>query len=345
MALSGSTLDDLTFANISTSSLSNPDCVYLDHESGYDDFINRQITFSTQLMTYYCPSRIPIKYGWAVFTGNDILPQPYTEFQPDLLVTVNFTTLGIATDTITDIPSNSVQVMVAMTNRTIDVMSMTVPTTLIPGVNLVGIASMEIHRKFKNPGLSWFGLFESMQSTVIAQINQVFPDPQAGISPMIIRSPEIATIRVSKQAVVTQWTIIQDSKDKSFFNGLSQTGGLWTFLSGVFAVVFGGSLMRILFGTKPVSVFGLAHGWERNAIRKAYREEYPAIAEEINAPRDQRGILYLLQEHVIDLGLTEETRQGSSTVPEDSDSDVELDNFERGLEETDQDQAATGGAR
>lgn len=176
---------------------------------------------------------------------------------------------------------------------------------------------------------------------------------------MIIRSPEIATIRVSGQVISTQWTIIQDSKDKSFFNGLSQTGGLWTFLSGIFSVVFRGSLMRILFGmiidkstlateaehltigTKPVSVFGLAHGWERNAIRKAYREEYPAIAEEINAPRDQRGLLCLLQEHVVDLGLTEETKQGSSTIPDDA----ELDNFERGLEETDQDQATTGGAR
>jgi hypothetical protein len=88
-----------------------------------------------------------------------------------------------------------------------------------------------------------------VQSTVVAQIIHVFPDPQAGKSPLIVRSPEIATIRVTTVVDASEWVIIQDSKEKSFLNGLSQTGGLWTFLSGVFAAVFGSSLMRILFGT------------------------------------------------------------------------------------------------
>jgi hypothetical protein len=90
-----------------------------------------------------------------------------------------------------------------------------------------------------------------------------------------------------------------------------------------------------------VSIFGFAHDWERKGIQKAYREEYPAIAEEINAPRDRRGFLNLLQDHFIDLDLMQDTEEDFSAVPA---QDQELDDFERGTEETEHDhwQAGTG---
>ncbi|KAF8170380.1 hypothetical protein BJ912DRAFT_997419 [Pholiota molesta] len=306
---------------------SNPDCVDLEDQKYNEDI---------QLIAYYCPS-----LTGSASSEYDIIPQPYQNFRPDLLVTVNFTTLGISADNIRDIPSNSVQFRVAMSNRTEDVALMTTSTTLIPGVNLIGRTAMEIHQTFKDPGLSFLGVFARVQSTVIAQMLHIFPDPQAGISPLIVRSPEIATIRVVSPSDASQWVIIQDFKDRTFLNGLSQTGGLWTFLSGIFAAVFGSSLMRIVFGFKPVSIFGFAHDWERKGIQKAYREEYPAIAEEINAPRDRRGFLNLLQDHFIDLDLMQDTEEDFSAVPA---QDQELDDFERGTEETEHDhwQAGTG---
>jgi hypothetical protein len=93
-------------------------------------------------------------------SSNNVLPRPYEDFQPDLLITVNFTTLGLSIDSISDIPKNSVQIMVAMTNNTEDVVLMTKPTNLLPGVNLIGMTSLEIHQTFKNPALSLFGLFK-----------------------------------------------------------------------------------------------------------------------------------------------------------------------------------------
>jgi hypothetical protein len=41
---------------------------------------------------------------------------------------------------------------------------------------------------------------------------------------------------------------IRDNREDSLVRGISEIGGLWTSLSGIFAVVFGISLMRVLFG-------------------------------------------------------------------------------------------------
>ena len=55
---------------------------------------------------------------------------------------------------------NSVQVMLGLTNDTIEVFDRTPPTTLIPGVNVVGIAGLLIRQTFRRPKYSAFGLFD-----------------------------------------------------------------------------------------------------------------------------------------------------------------------------------------
>lgn len=61
--------------------------------------------------------------------------------------------------------------------------------------------------------------------------------------------------------------------------------------------------LKYLIGNKPISVFGLAHCWERDAIAKAYQTNYPAIREDMNVPLEQRGVLRFIQDHVVDLNL------------------------------------------
>ena len=80
-------------------------------------------------------------------------------YQPDLLITVDFNALEILSNSTTDIALNSMQVMVRMTNNTDDVLAMTRPTILIPGVNMVGLVSMEIHQTYTNPGVATLGIF------------------------------------------------------------------------------------------------------------------------------------------------------------------------------------------
>jgi len=76
----------------------------------------------------------------------------------------------------------------------------------------------------------------------------VLPDPQAGISSLIPRSPEISTLRAYVMVDNSEWIITEDNRYKSVIRGFSDVGGLWTFLSGGFAMIFGISLMKVLFG-------------------------------------------------------------------------------------------------
>ena len=79
-----------------------------------------------------------------------------------------------------------------------------------------------------------------------------YPDPRAGNSP-IPRSPEISTLRTFAMADSSERVFIQDNRENSLVRGISEIGGLWTSLSGIFTVVFGISLMRVLFGKLPLA--------------------------------------------------------------------------------------------
>jgi len=79
---------------------------------------------------------------------------------PDLLITVNFTALNIPSTTIVDTPTNSVQLMIGLTNDTTKVFTTTMPTTLIPGVNLFGLVRLHMRQTMSNSALAVIGLFD-----------------------------------------------------------------------------------------------------------------------------------------------------------------------------------------
>jgi len=59
-----------------------------------------------------------------------------------------------------DGPMSSVQIMLSLTNETMDSLSTTETMTLIPGVNVVGTVNIGIRRQFQPRVLSAFGLFD-----------------------------------------------------------------------------------------------------------------------------------------------------------------------------------------
>jgi hypothetical protein len=63
------------------------------------------------------------------------------------------------------------------------------------------------------------------------------------------RSPDVANIRILSPNDFSNWRLIQDYRERSVLKGFAVVGGLWTFLCGVFAMVFGPSLLHLLFGT------------------------------------------------------------------------------------------------
>ena len=82
----------------------------------------------------------------------------------------------------------------------------------------------------------------------MSQMVGVYPDPQASVSPLIPHSLDISTFRVSLQNDLSELVTVKDFTSQSALHGFSEVGGLWTFLGGIFAAIFGSSLVRILFG-------------------------------------------------------------------------------------------------
>lgn len=79
---------------------------------------------------------------------------------PDILVTVDFNLLSIATNTTGRTRWNSVQVLLGRTSDTIDVTRRTAATTLIPGMNLVGIADRQIRQLSTSPSAAALGVLD-----------------------------------------------------------------------------------------------------------------------------------------------------------------------------------------
>lgn len=78
---------------------------------------------------------------------------------PDLLITVNFTRLGIASDSITDTRLSAVSILVGLTDNTIDVVENTLPTPLIAGAHLYGGVAREFRQRYVDPREAAFGIF------------------------------------------------------------------------------------------------------------------------------------------------------------------------------------------
>ena len=90
---------------------------------------------------------------------NAILPLSDRDARPDLLIKINYTNLiDLTKDDINGTANNSVEVYIGLTNRTDTAVYRTLPTTIPPGVNLMGTLSLELRQLYKNVKLSAFGL-------------------------------------------------------------------------------------------------------------------------------------------------------------------------------------------
>jgi len=154
----------------------------------------------------------------------------------------------------------------------------------------------------------------------------VWTDPRASASESnssrILKAPDIATIRLTRQIDDSEWHIIQDRLDKSIVRGLASSGGLWTALGGILSLLFGSSIMRIMFGqyissasllhntrintiyisdSKLFSMFGLAHKSTEVRCTDAYGKLRANIEEHIQEDPQNKGLNSLICDHVIDV--------------------------------------------
>jgi hypothetical protein len=105
-------------------------------------------------LTFSCPRN---------YTSLPGQPAGYVEQGPTILASVNFTKLS---GFVTDKDSNPlafpplVQVMLGLTQKTVNVVTSTSPVPLIPGMNVVGLSNLYIRQIFYQPALSALGLFD-----------------------------------------------------------------------------------------------------------------------------------------------------------------------------------------
>lgn len=59
---------------------------------------------------------------------------------------------------------------------------------------------------------------------------------------------DAATLRIIMARPISDTAFQQDSSANSVVNGFALLGGVWTFVSGAFAAIFGSTLLFVLFG-------------------------------------------------------------------------------------------------
>jgi len=87
-------------------------------------------------------------------------PVSRTISYPELLITVNYTALGMSSTSFGNTAFDSVEVVISLSNITSDILSQSVSTVLPPGANLMGRLHLEFRHLLKS-SVS-FGLFDDV---------------------------------------------------------------------------------------------------------------------------------------------------------------------------------------
>lgn len=85
---------------------------------------------------------------------------------------------------------------------------------------------------------------QSLNRFFIANIQSLAPDP----SPIDPKDNNTATLRLAPPFNPYEYAVEQEYVEHSVLSGLALMGGIWTSLNGVFAMVFGSTLLLVLFG-------------------------------------------------------------------------------------------------
>jgi len=94
-------------------------------------------------------------------------------------------------------------------------------------------------------------LYVQFRDSYFFNIDKVFPDPDPPISGESFSSLRIFIPGESSQISGSN-ELVKEVKPSSILTGISTFGGIWTFITGIFSLVFGSSLLLVLFG-KPSS--------------------------------------------------------------------------------------------
>ncbi|KAJ7214732.1 hypothetical protein B0H12DRAFT_1329653 [Mycena haematopus] len=107
----------------------------------------------------------------------------------------------------------------------------------------------------------------------------------------------IATLTLVHWYTSAPAKLLQDNADASTLSGIAKLGGFWTFVNGVFTLVFDANIIYFAFGKsrrRPLSALGMAHLFQRGALAPKWNKDFPAIHSEGGLP--SAGIVAFIRE-------------------------------------------------
>ncbi|KAH8804044.1 hypothetical protein DL96DRAFT_1823107 [Flagelloscypha sp. PMI_526] len=274
-------------------------------ESKYADSVLCKLDLSAlnsselEMLSLSCETRVELDFGYF-----DTLQFPV----PDLFRAVNIQAVGV--------------------NTTRSEVSRLPSITLRQHENLVGDANVIIRENFRSTtGLNAFGFGGSFKRISVAQfpllqLDELYPKGNTSSLRFFTLIPQYG------QSDDLTLQIVREYNNHSVLGVFADLGGIWTFVNGVFALIFGGSLLYFLFGIKPLSRFGIVHFIFRQRLRRGTRENYPRFFEEGGQPgQPDAGVVAFIREHLLGVISDDQPSRSymapdSSTPLEDSTSDI-----------------------
>lgn len=103
------------------------------------------------------------------------------------------------------------------------------------GEHVIAIVEMDYSKSFQK--------IQDTISFVLPQFTAFYPDL---VTTFV--GTNLSSLNIFQQDNYGETTFIQDYREKSVIAGFSVVGGLWTAFSGIFAILFGASMLHIFHG-------------------------------------------------------------------------------------------------
>ncbi|KAF9044401.1 hypothetical protein BJ165DRAFT_1594963 [Panaeolus papilionaceus] len=235
---------------------------------------------------------------------------------PDLLITVDFTHLGTFIDSQQyDLAANVPEVFLGLTQNTDYLTASTKPFPLPAGVNYLASVSLDLRKVLRHRVLSALGMFEATDAFWMPTVEHIVPDPLTRQAASILPdSVNMSSFRLYVPYDPSEIRIVQESREKTILAGMSAVGGLWTLLAGGFGLFFGTKLIQIFLNNKALSIFSFVQQQGRGKIAEEYRKLYPRIQSDMSVDQEDRGVLALLADYMIDLDLFREPSESTNAT-------------------------------
>ncbi|KAF5349600.1 hypothetical protein D9756_008908 [Leucocoprinus leucothites] len=185
------------------------------------------------------------------------------------------------------------------------------PTIVRPGIHVSGVVTPLFRKPFNTRSIrsAVFGIPGSKGEPMytLYKINELLPNP----SPPDVNISRTASLRLVLHRPTSTLTEV-DAREDTVFSGLGFIGGIWTAVNGIYAAIFGSTLLLVLFGTKPLSVYGLVHLFNKK-LPNLYTDKSLEITQ-----ADRDDVHRIIRQHLLDVDNDEASSQHSE---KDTESD------------------------